>query len=155
MARLSPALSASLASALGSGNSSGETCAINSIVGAARRRSRNRDRLGVEGGADQIAKLVVANRGRVSGPQLNGPPSRLEGGVTSDEPGVTTLIPAVNRHPVLPHTKEEPAAPNLIGWDLVRKPHRGIGVPREDQPMEAVEERSIRGVDGRDVISNA
>src|SRR5207253_712101 len=139
MARLSPALSASLASALGSGNSSGETRAITRIVGAARRRSRNRVRSGVESGADQIAKLVVANRGRVSGPQLNGPPSRLERGVTSDEPGVTTLIPAVNRHPVFPHTKEEAAAPNLIDWDLVGKPHRGIGVPLENQPLEPVE----------------
>src|SRR2546423_13506137 len=132
MTRLSPALSASAASTTGSGNSSGETRAMTRIVGAARRRSRNRVRSGVESGAYQITKLVVTNRGRVSGPQLNGPLSGLERGVTSDEPGVTTLIPAVNRNPVLPQTKEEAAAPSLIGWDLVRKPHGGIGVPLED-----------------------
>src|ERR1700704_4904967 len=97
MARLGPALSASAASTTGSGNSSGETPAITRIVGAARLRSRNRVRSGVEGGAYQLAELVVANRGRVSRPQLKGPPPRLERGVTTDEPGVTTLIPAVNR----------------------------------------------------------
>src|SRR2546423_5278706 len=145
MARLSAALSASAASTTGSGNSSGETRAITGIVGAARQRSRNRVRSGVESSAYQIAKLVVANRGRVSGPQLNGPPSRLERGVTSDEPGVTTLIPAVNRNPVLPHAKEEAAAPNLIGWDLVRKSYGGCGVPPEDQPGEAGEERPRNG----------
>src|SRR5439155_14991880 len=74
---------------------------------------------GVEGGAHQVAELVVGDGRGVDGPQPDGPGARLELGVSCDEAGVAALVPAVDRHPMLPNAEEEAATADLVGGHLV------------------------------------
>src|SRR6266478_9766496 len=108
-------------------------------------RARVADTAGsdVEGGAHKVAELVVGDASCDFGPQLDGPLAGLELGVARGEAGVAALLPAVDRHPVLPHADEEAAAADLVGGYLVRQHDRGVGVHREDQPVEAVEQGPV------------
>src|SRR5450759_3875195 len=108
----------------------------------------------VEGGARQVAELVVGDAGGVVGPQLNGPLARLELGVAGGEAVVAAFLPAVDRHSVLPHPDEETAAAELVGGNLVREHHLGVGVSLEHKPVEAVEQVPVRGGNGLDVVPN-
>src|SRR2546427_947641 len=152
MARLLPALSASAASLTGSGKSSGDTLAINDIVGATAGHREIKFRSGVESGADQVAKLIVGDPIGIGGAELDGPSARLELWVACDEPSVAALVPAVNRDTMFPYADEEATAADLVGRDLVGEHHRGVGMRFEDQPLQAVEQGPVARVDGAHVF---
>src|SRR2546430_7855798 len=108
---------------------------------------RSRVTASIEGGAYQAAELVVRNASG-GGPQLDRSLARLELGVAGGEARVAALLPAVDRHPVLPHADVEATSADLVGGDLLREHHRGVGVHLEDQPVEAVEQGPVLGGDG-------
>lgn len=109
---------------------------------------------GGEGGAYQIAELVVRDPGGVVGPQLDGPLARYQLWVAGGEAGVVALPPAVDRYTVLPHTEVQTIATHLVRRYLVRDHHRGVRVDLEDQPVEAVEQGPALGRDGVDLVAH-
>jgi hypothetical protein len=112
-------------------------------------------RSAVQGGADQLAKLLVGDAGGVLRPQPDRPLAGLELGMAGDEAAVVALLEAVDRHPVLPHAKEQAVAADLVGRDLVGEHQGSVGVRLQDQPVEAVEQRPVPRVDGLDVVAHS
>src|SRR5208283_3405943 len=106
---------------------------------------------GFQGRADQAEELVVSDGGRVPRAQLDGSLAGPQLGMTFGKAAVTALPPAVDRDPVLPRADVETAAADLVGGDSVRQDHGRVGVGDEDQPVDAVEQGTMRGVDAVDV----
>ena len=94
----------------------------------------------------RAAELVVRYPRHVRRPQ---PESALAGDevrVAGAETAVTAWFPAVERQPVLPHTDVEPASADHVRGHLVRQHHGGVRVLLQDQPVDAVEQRTaLRG----------
>src|SRR6185369_16344086 len=69
-----------------------------------------------------------------------------------DEPAVATLAPAVQRHAVLPRADVQPLLPYLVRRDAVGDAYGRVGRHRADQPVDAIEHRSVLGRDRGDVV---